>query len=103
MYFWVEFISFYFFFWFVMILFRLKDNKNWREIWGKKYIIILNNVGRLCYFLFCKVKFFFLIYNYLNGVNSVCGKIRCYYIGVFYMLLFWVWRINVLIYILVCL
>lgn len=59
--------------------------------------------GDCVIFYFVKLNFFFLIYNYLNGVNSVCGKIRCYYIGVFYMLLLLVWRINVLIYILVCL
>lgn len=59
--------------------------------------------GDCVIFYFVKLNFFFLIYNYLNGVNKVCGKIRCYYIGVFYMLLFLVWRINVLIYILVCL
>lgn len=44
--------------------------------------------GDCVIFYFVKLNFFFLIYNYLNGVNSVCGKIRCYYIGVFYMLLF---------------
>lgn len=59
--------------------------------------------GDCVIFYFVKLNYFFLIYNYLNGVNSVCGEIRCYYIGVFYMLLFLVWRINVLIYILVCL
>lgn len=49
----------FFFFWFVMISFRLKDNKIEEKFEEKKMYHNFNNVGRLCHFLFREVKLFF--------------------------------------------